>query len=214
MSGRRTCRSRVKQTARFASRRPVAANGHFGLKSGRASTSVGTVRKCHKRNFQARSTAPSSLPRRYANGWAGLRSRHCSSHRARPGRMATRELQRQAQGRFSEHGDLLRAEGGPDPHRAVAAFLQHRETAQCARLQATGSRSHLTTRGPAGLRSGAGQPTAGPRPCQILTLELDHQRGPGQPSNRVQAWEHDVYRRSSRDRHLICRSPRRPLASA
>ena len=86
--------------------------------------------------------------------------------------------QSSARRRVPEHGNFLHAEGGAGAHRAMAMLLQHRAAAQLTWLSSAGPKSHLAASVPAGLRYGAGQPNAGPKTCQTLTLELDHQRVP------------------------------------
>ena len=63
-------------------------------------------------------------------GWGAWASRCSLSSRAARGRTATRELQRQAQGRAVERGDLLLVGGGGRAGRAMEARVQYRPTPQ------------------------------------------------------------------------------------
>ena len=62
----------------------------------------------------------------------------------------------------------------------MAGLLQYRTPPQLFGIPATSSQNHLALASASSLRCWSGQPIRGPSPCQILTLELDHQSDPGQ----------------------------------
>ena len=99
------------------------------------------------RSISAQAMVLSSWQQRCASGWPDFRSKPSSSRRARPGRMATRELQWQAQRRMPEHGNLLHTEGGSDPCRASTTPRGH--TAHWAIGQR--QRVHLPRHGSVGI---------------------------------------------------------------
>ena len=94
------------------------------------------------------------------------------------GKRLQRELQRQAEGRVPEPRNLLHAAGSPGADRGMEVLLQHRNTAQFARLSTTRAGGLLTDKTTSRIRSTQRSQQCGQR-GQTLTLELDHLMHPG-----------------------------------